>query len=436
MDINFFSKKLILIKMKDLNNLIIRLEKGVEKKHNYIKTIRDPHLLIKSLKDLNEMIGNDNIKESVAKQISYLILEKTRGNMNDVMLNTVLFGSAGVGKTEISTKLAKIWYSLGYLKGRNEPQTFNFEQFKPDMIEDQSMFNAFLIVLFIWVIALTWNFYTSYGSVLTMVLIMTLFIVVFVIYYNTSSSSSSKPICKTDKCEYKNTVKDQDIITVVSREGFVGAYIGSSALKTKKLLEDNLGKVLFVDEAYSLMQSPEDSFGMEALTTLNLFMSQHPNEIIIIFAGYKDLLQAGPFAAQSGLARRFMWQFECLGYTAEELYEIFMYKMNKKKWEIKDSEEVKRLFEKYHHHFKNYGGDVDKVCFFSCLEHADEYLENEEIGLRTLSSNHVQKGINRLLTNSVADKECKSENSYANYMNMYRNKSSISDLQELLKARG
>lgn len=417
--------------MKDLENLIIRLQKGIDKKHNYIKTIRDPYMLIKSLKELNDMIGNDNIKESVSKQISYLILEKSRGSSNDVMLNTVLFGSAGVGKTEISTKLAKIWYSLGFLKTKQAPPAFNFDQFKPEIMEDQSMFNLFLFLLFIWVIALTWNFYTSYGSLLTVVLVISLIIVVFAIYYN--ANKTPKPICKTDQCEYK-PIKDDDIIKVVSRDDFVGLYVGSSAPKTKKLLEDNLGKVLFVDEAYSLINHHEDSFGMEALTTLNLFMSQHPNEIIIIFAGYKELLNEGPFKAQSGLARRFMWQFECEGYSAEELYDIFKFKMDKKKWELKDVEEIKNLFKKYHANFKNQGGDVEKLCFFSCLEHADDYLENPDIGLRTLNLNQVQKGVDRLITNSTAT-TCDSSDKYQNYMDMIKKDTSISDLQELLKRR-
>jgi hypothetical protein len=433
--------------MKDLDNLIIRLQKGIDKKSAYIKTIRNPHLLIKSLKELNELIGNDSIKESVSKQISYLILEKCRDSESDVMLHTVLFGNAGVGKTLVSTKLAKIWYALGYLKGSQIKPKFNFDQFKPDQVEDQNMFNIFLFILLIWVIALTWNFYTSYGSLLTMVLIITLIFVVAVIYYNTTKNEPGKHV-KHDSPQQYIEIKDQDIITVVSRDSLVGAYVGSTALKTKKLLEDNLGKVLFIDEAYSLMQSPEDSFGMEALTTLNLFMSEHPNEIIIIFAGYKDLLQSGVFASQPGLKRRFMWQFECEGYNASELYEIFKLKMDKKKWKIEDENEIKKLFIKHKLEFKNHGGDVDRLTFFSCLEHAEDYLENEEIGIKNLKASHVEKGIHRLVSNSIADTVEESTNPYANYMNIFKNKDKkgndtfdnitfddINDIKESLKLR-
>jgi len=415
--------------MKDLDNLIIRLQKGVVKKSSYINTIRDPHLLIKSLKELNELIGNNKIKESVAKQISFLILEKSRELKDcgdEVMLNTVLFGDAGVGKTLISTKLAKIWYALGYLKGAQPvKKPFNFDHFKPDNIEDENMFNLFILILLIWVIGLTWNFYTSYGSLLTIILVITLIVVVAAIYYN--QTPIKKDIKNTFIPKVEQKVNDSDIITVVSRVNLVAGYVGHTSIKTKQLLEDNLGKVLFIDEAYSLMQSPEDSFGIEALTTLNLFMSEHPNEIIIIFAGYKDLLQAGPFSAQPGLKRRFMWQFECDGYDHEELYDIFKLKLDKKKWIIDDEENTKKLFKQHEDAFKNQGGDIERLIFFSCLEHADDYLENQEIGLNTLKINHVQKGLNQLITNSVTDTESKSTNPYANYMNMYKNQKSKKD---------
>jgi len=423
--------------MKDLDNLIVRLQKGIDKKNAYIRTIRDPHLLIKSLKELNELIGNEKIKQSVAKQISYLILEKCREEHDEVMLNTVLLGNPGVGKTLVGNKLAKIWYALGYLKGAQNKPKFNLEHFKPDQIEDNNMFGIFLFILLIWVIALTWNFYTSYGTALTMVLVMTLIVVVAVIYYNTTTNENH---IKFEKKDYVQTIRDHDIITVVSRVDMVAAYVGNSAIKTKKLLEDNLGKVLFIDEAYSLMQSPEDSFGMEALTTLNLFMSEHANEIIIIFAGYKDLLQTGPFAAQPGLKRRFMWQFECENYTADELYDIFKLKMDKKKWKIEDDEKVRQLFSKNHENFKNQGGDVERLGFFSCLEHADDYLENEEIGIKTLKYNHIERGMNQLINNSMTENDEETTNPYANYMNVFKKKNpfesvTLEDIKEKFRTK-
>lgn len=117
---------------------------------------------------------------------------------------------------------------------------------------------------------------------------------------------------KNESNEYGNSPviteipPDDQIIKVVTRADFVDRYVGWTSPKTIKLLEENLGKVLFVDEAYSLINGPHDEFGMEALTALNLFLSQRPREIIVVFAGYKDLLQTGVYSVQPGLKRRFI----------------------------------------------------------------------------------------------------------------------------------
>lgn len=88
----------------------------------FLESIRYPDLLVSSLEELNELIGNHSVKDSVATQVAYLIAVKTSKSdshiENDhVMLNTILYGPPGVGKTLVGTKLAKIWYSLGFLDG-------------------------------------------------------------------------------------------------------------------------------------------------------------------------------------------------------------------------------------------------------------------------------------------------------------------------------
>ena len=174
------------------------------------------------------------------------------------------------------------------------------------------------------------TFYTKFGGVWTLVVIgLLIFIVLIAGYYvsnavnssNNISDKNSKDIkgsgCNNKDCsinnptgiinknetnEYGNSPiigeipPDDQIIKVVTRADFVDRYVGWTSPKTIKLLEENLGKVLFVDEAYSLINGPHDEFGMEALTSLNLFLSQHSKEIIVIFAGYKDLLQTGVYS--------------------------------------------------------------------------------------------------------------------------------------------
>jgi hypothetical protein len=418
--------------MKDLENLIIRLHKDIIKKSPYIKTIRDPKLLIKSLTELNELIGNAKIKESIAMQISHLIVKKKRGKDNsNVMLNSILYGPPGVGKTHISTKLAKIWYALGYLKGYKNNNPLNMQDLFKNGNNDEelaTMMIAGAFIVLLWVIGLTWNFYSSYGALLTVILIITLiavFIFVALYYKNT-------PKDKKENFDLSKYFNDDEVVKVVSRVDMVGPYVGSTAIKTTKLLEESLGKVLFIDEAYSILQSPEDSFGMEALTTLNLFLSNHPNEILVIFAGYKDLLESGPFAAQPGLKRRFMWHFDCDGYSIDELYEIFKFKLHQEKFKVKDDDEILALF-KHYDCFPNYGGDIEKLIFFTDLEHSKDYIHDEsDMDLDTFTPDQIKRGLVKLMGNNIDSRKEQSGNPMANVMNMFRKRRAYDDLSSQL----
>ena len=76
-------------------------------------------------------------------------------------------------------------------------------------------------------------------------------------------------------------------INIVSRVDFVGGYLGQTAIKTRKLLEGSMGKVVFIDEAYALSHGTHDSYGHEALTELNRFMTENPRQL----SGYHSRLQ-------------------------------------------------------------------------------------------------------------------------------------------------
>jgi hypothetical protein len=285
------------------------------------------------------------------------------------------------------------------------------------------------LIVLLWVIGLTWNFYTSYGTLMTLILIIT--IIAFVLFIGLYVRNAPKD--KKESFDLSKYFNDDEVVKVVSRVDLVGPYVGSTAIKTTKLLEESLGKVLFIDEAYSILQSPEDSFGMEALTTLNLFLSNHPNEILVIFAGYKDLLEAGPFAAQPGLKRRFMWHFDCDGYSIEELYDIFKFKLNQKKLNVTDDDEILALFKQYDC-FPNYGGDIEKLIFFTDLEHSKDCIHHEsDMDLDTFTPDQIKRGLAKLVDNNIdSRKEQSSNNPMANMMNMFRKRRPYDDLSSQL----
>src|SRR5438045_5155643 len=104
--------------MSELDNLIARLESGIEHNTNFIKTIKYPRMLVTALKELNDVIGNSRVKDSVAEQINHMIMIKRRiataveVKEDEVMMNTVLISKDGTVKTMIGTKLDKIWFEL------------------------------------------------------------------------------------------------------------------------------------------------------------------------------------------------------------------------------------------------------------------------------------------------------------------------------------
>lgn len=109
----------------------------------------------------------------------------------------------------------------------------------------------------------------------------------------------------------------------VSRSDLVGAYQGHTAIKTREVLESALGGVLFIDEAYTLYKSGNDTFGQEAIDEILKFMEDHRKDIVLIFAGYTK--EMGEFLqSNSGLASRIPTSFDFEDYTPDEIVQIGM----------------------------------------------------------------------------------------------------------------
>jgi hypothetical protein len=152
---------------------------------------------------------------------------------------------------------------------------------------------------------------------------------------------------------------------IVKRTDLIGEYLGHTAQKTKKILDEVAGGVLFIDEAYSLgSKDGKDSFSKECIDTLNLYLSENKNKMICIIAGYKDELESCFFSQNPGLSRRFPFRYTIEGYNYIELSNIFIKKIVDINWKLHeelDKDYLKLFFKNNMNNFKNYGGDIDNL---------------------------------------------------------------------------
>lgn len=136
-------------------------------------------------------------------------------------------------------------------------------------------------------------------------------------------------------------------IIEVDRGDLVGSVIGETALKTKKAVEAARGGILFIDEAYTLSKGDGNDFGQEAIDTLLKCMEDHKDDLIVIVAGYTELMSKF-INSNPGLKSRFKTCIDFKDYTAEELCQIFLLLCQKHGMTIETTalEDLKKHFEK------------------------------------------------------------------------------------------
>jgi type VII secretion ATPase EccA len=115
-----------------------------------------------------------------------------------------------------------------------------------------------------------------------------------------------------------------DKVVEATRRDLVGEHLGSTAIKTSALIDSAMDGVLFIDEAYTLIQkglSGGDAFGREAVDTLLARMEDDRDRLVVIIAGYDSEIDRF-LAANDGLSSRFARRVRFDSYTPQELAQI------------------------------------------------------------------------------------------------------------------
>lgn len=161
-----------------------------------------------------------------------------------------------------------------------------------------------------------------------------------------------------------------------NRAGLVAGYVGQTALKTEKVVKQAIGGVLFVDEAYSL--ATDDSYGQEAIDTLLKLMEDNRGNLVVIVAGYPELMKQF-IDTNPGLSSRFSKYIPFKDYSVDELIEIFEF-----------------ICKQYAYHITDKGKTLLKEHIAKLIENKDDTFGNART-IRNIFEKAVALQANRLM---------------------------------------
>jgi len=177
----------------------------------------------------------------------------------------------------------------------------------------------------------------------------------------------------------------------VSRADLVAGYTGQTAIKTTEVINSALGSVLFIDEAYSLINSDSPSdFGYEAINTILKAMEDNRDDLVIIVAGYTDEMETF-IKSNSGLQSRFNKYIKFEDFNHSELYEIFLFFCKDSKYLLDEKAKLK-LNDLISEILKNKDDNFSNARLMrNVFEKTLENQANRIANLEDLTANDLQK---------------------------------------------
>ena len=279
--------------------------------------------LIKPLQDLEKMIGMKGIKNDIFDILMYQLQEF---DTNKDMLHTIIEGEPGVGKTELTKIIARIYQKMGYLTNKT--------------------------------------------------------------------------------------------IKFVKRSDLIGGYLGQTAIKTQKVLDECKGGILIIDEAYSLGNPDgKDSYSKECIDTLTAYLSECPETIVFVI-GYKEALDKCFFSVNKGLERRFGYRFGIDTYEPEHLRLILFKIIKENDWYVEEKDIPVSFFIENKDYFIFNGGDMLNLFTKCKFSHSKRFFKEkiDNNNKKRINYDDIKCAFKMLMEDSkFADRKNKDSNGFNEY---------------------
>ena len=191
-------------------------------------------------------------------------------------------------------------------------------------------------------------------------------------------------------------------VRLAHRDDFIAGFVGQTSIKTKKLMKECLGGVLFYDEGYSMGSSKnDDTFAKEAVDTITSFLSEHKTDFCFIIAGYEEDIEKYFFSMNKGLARRIPWCHKIDPYTPEEMAEIAICMIKKIEWNCNvEKKDIAELIKNNIELFKHSGGSVETFIMKSKICHGVRVFTLPQEDKFILSLADMKNGISAMMQNT------------------------------------
>jgi SpoVK/Ycf46/Vps4 family AAA+-type ATPase len=198
----------------------------------------------------------------------------------------------------------------------------------------------------------------------------------------------------------------------VTRSDLIAGYLGQTAIKTKDVIKDCLGGVLFIDEAYALGNAEgRDSFSKECIDTICESLSYYKDDLMVIIAGYKQELDTCFFSYNKGLESRFTWSYETEKYSGQQLHDILVKKISESGWKS-DFKFGHKWFEKNKDNFVSFGRDMETLFMKAKICHSKRVFGLSDENKSVINDEDIENAYKMFLDNKKNEAKTFNNNMY------------------------